>query len=121
LLTAGDTFTVEQEGNHLVIVVKVCPHGNALHARVTTAAMWKPILCPVHPADHPGIQHESGVHAEGVRDVAAAQLEALRESQSAVKRQPASPELLKRIIEAVPASPDCSPRVKRFVQESCCP
>jgi mRNA-degrading endonuclease toxin of MazEF toxin-antitoxin module len=119
LLTAGDTFTIE--GGHLLIVVKVCPHDQALLVRLTTSWAPMPTEIVVEPGEHPWVRRESQVFFQGTGVAPAAKIEALRDHKSSTRWEQASPELLKKITDAIPRSLDCPPRTKRFVTPECCP
>jgi hypothetical protein len=100
MLNCGDTFLTgdgEEDNFHLWIVITPANEGEVVTVCVVTAHKRSERLVVLNQGDHSFIQHESVIayHYSKIRTVP--DIEELLNKGIAKKRDPVSPELLKRI------------------------
>ena len=81
---------------------------SSVHARSDTA-------CPVHPGDHPFVDHESCIEYRYCRTDSIAHLNTLLKSGYITRREDASDELVERILEGAWASDHTKPRILKLL------
>jgi hypothetical protein len=114
----GDTFMLEDEdeaGEHLhVILTNPSLADEIVTACICTRRRWTESLVIVQPGDHPFIRHESAVPFRfSVITTTSAIQNAVSRGQARLK-EPASPELVRRIIAGLLDSDFTPPGVRAY-------
>lgn len=119
-MKAGDTFYLEVEGAHLIVVVSgPCRHGKVLIVRVTSDPGAIDHTCRLTQKDHAGLDRDSYVHYGDAEIGDAAALDLARERKQLDPKEAMSPEVLQRIIEGFSDSEHAKPRYEDFAQGRC--
>ena len=100
MLSCGDTFLTgdgEEDNFHLWVVITPPSEGEVVTVCVVTAHRRSERLVVLNRGDHPFIQHESVIAYLHSKIRAVFDIEELLEKGFAKKRDPVTPQLLKRI------------------------
>lgn len=121
MLACGDCFLAgddEDEKLHLrIVVTPPAPDGCVVTASVTTRRRHSETLLILQPGDHPFIKHESAVTFRYSELSWIQEIEAAIAAGNARRREPISPELLKRVQEGLLESDFTPNGVRQFAKE----
>jgi hypothetical protein len=120
MLSCGDTFLTgdgDEDNFHLWIIVTPVSQGEVVTVCMVTALKKTERLVVLKPGDHPFVKHESAIAYIFSKVRSVADIEALLRNGFAQRKEPMSPDVLRRIQAGVVDSDFTPNGVRAFYHE----